>query len=318
MSSLTTTFTPPASCTHTGIAHIQVNDVQYYLLQGEPATSTDCYPDGYDPDRTALYAPGVCPSGYTEACSRLETFATVTETIFTCCPTQLVHSCLTSTNERYSWQNTLACHSAITTERDGKWTISAVTRVSDGTTQIARETGTETFGAVNAHGVQIKVWDGAFPTSTSTSTSTSATQDAGTTTTTQDPGPTAAQSEGSGPSERPGGGGGDDSGAGTGLSPGAAAGIGIGAGVLVISACLFAIWLLRRRRKRTTNGYAAASKGNNNSNNNHNNNWPPRSSTDVQELSAEPKVPFVRHEMVGDHQYPYRPGDPPRELESRM
>ncbi|KAK6216538.1 hypothetical protein QIS74_06652 [Colletotrichum tabaci] len=291
MSSLTTTFTPPASCTHTGIAHIQVNDVQYYLLQGEPATSTDCYPDGYDPDRTALYAPGVCPSGYTEACSRLETFATVTETIFTCCPTQLVHSCLTSTNERYSWQNTLACYSTITTEQDGKWTISAVTRVSDGTTQIARETGTETFGAVNAHGVQIKVWDGAFPTSTSTSA-------------TQDPGPTAAQSEGSIPRERQDG---DDAGAGTGLSSGAAGGIGAGAGVLVISACLFGFWLLRRRRKRSKNGYAAASKGNR-----------PRSSTNVQELPAEPKEPSVRHEMVGDHQYPYRPGDPPRELESRM
>ncbi|KAK2019177.1 hypothetical protein LZ32DRAFT_686948 [Colletotrichum eremochloae] len=213
MGSLTTTFTPAASCTNAGIAHIQVNEVQYYLLQGPPATSTDCFPNGYDPDRTAVYAPGVCPSGYTEACSQLETFATVTETTFTCCPTQLKHSCLTDTKERYSWQSTLACYSTITTEADGQWTISAVTRVSNGTTQIADETGTETFGAVNAHGVQVKVWDGAFPTSTSTST-------------TQEQRATAIRTEGSDTRgrESP-----VSAEANKGLSSGAAAGIGISA-----------------------------------------------------------------------------------------
>ncbi|KAK2046011.1 hypothetical protein LZ31DRAFT_552726 [Colletotrichum somersetense] len=87
MSSFTTTFTPAASCTNAGITHIQVNEVQYFLLQGPPASSTNCFPEGYDPDRTAVYAPGICPRGYTEACSQLGTFATITETTFTCCPT---------------------------------------------------------------------------------------------------------------------------------------------------------------------------------------------------------------------------------------
>ncbi|KAK2023002.1 hypothetical protein LX32DRAFT_645018 [Colletotrichum zoysiae] len=287
MSSLTTTFTPAAACTNAGIAHIQVNEVQYFLLQGPPASSTDCFPEGYDPDRTAVYAPGICPSGYTEACSQLGTFATITETTFTCCPTQLKHSCLTNTNKRYSWQSTLACYSTITTEADGQWTISAVTRVSNGTTQIADETGTETFGAVNAHGVQVKVWDGAFPTSTSAHT----TRDQiATAIQTGTPDTTGRESPVSPVASK-------------GLSSGAAAGIGIGAGAAVILAGLLGFWILKRRRR---DKHAVASK-----------------EQPVQpiiagwgELPAELKQPFVRHEMEGDHQYPYKPGDPPRELDT--
>ncbi|KAK1980735.1 hypothetical protein LZ30DRAFT_722271 [Colletotrichum cereale] len=287
MSSLTTTFTPAASCTAAGIAHIQVNEVQYFLLQGPPATSTDCFPDGYDPDRTALYAPGVCPSGYTEACSQLETFATVTETVFTCCPTQLKHSCLTDTKERYSWQSTLACYSTITTEADGRWTISAVTRVSNGTTQIADETGTETFGAVNAHGVQVKVWDGAFPTSTYTS----AARDERATTALQ---PERSDTRGRESAV--------SAAAGKGLSSGAAAGIGIGAGAAVILAGLLGFWILRRKRREI---HAGASKGEEE-----------EPSMSRGELPPELEQPFVRHEMAGDHHYPYKPGDPPRELDT--
>lgn len=87
MSALTTTFTRPASCTQTGIMYFPIDERRYFLLQGEPAVSTECYPSGYSPERTAFYSPGICPSGYTTACSALETSETVTETLYTCCPT---------------------------------------------------------------------------------------------------------------------------------------------------------------------------------------------------------------------------------------
>lgn len=87
---LTTTFTAPASCTTaTGLYQIW-NDASstYHYEQGPLATMSGCFPDGYDASPSQYYSPGLCPKGYTAACSSTDVVsATVTETAFTCCPT---------------------------------------------------------------------------------------------------------------------------------------------------------------------------------------------------------------------------------------
>ncbi|KAK2065594.1 hypothetical protein LY76DRAFT_586317 [Colletotrichum caudatum] len=176
MSSLTTTVTPAASCTYAGIAHIQVNEVQYFLLQGPPASSTDCFPGGYDP------------------LSQPQHPRTLRET-----RTQLLD------RPEYPIKQEVS--------------FSPVSAVAD-----------------------------------------------------------------------------------KGLSSGAVAGIGIGAGAAVILAGLLGFWIPRRRRR---NKHAVASKE-----------QAVEPSTGWGDLPAELKQTFVRHEMEGDHQYPYKPGDPPRELDT--
>ena len=90
---LTTTFTPAASCLassnvweiHFTTAGAGAFDTYLYYLQGPPRTS-DCLPENYDPVTTAYYSPGICPSGYTAACSYANTLGSLTETTLTCCP----------------------------------------------------------------------------------------------------------------------------------------------------------------------------------------------------------------------------------------
>lgn len=87
---LTTTFTaPPAACeTATGLYQVWDAADAYYYEQGPLASLTTCYPDGYDPVPEQYYSPGLCPSGYTAACSSTDVVsATATETAYTCCPT---------------------------------------------------------------------------------------------------------------------------------------------------------------------------------------------------------------------------------------
>jgi hypothetical protein len=59
-----------------------------YIEQGSPEMST-CFPNGYGKYRSDYYSPGVCPEGFTVACSRLTTLESFTETIQTCCPTSV-------------------------------------------------------------------------------------------------------------------------------------------------------------------------------------------------------------------------------------
>lgn len=101
---LTTTFTAPASCaTATGLYQIWSSSsssrsgdgegatATYHYEQGPLASLASCFPSGYDAAATgagAYYSPGLCPSGYTAACSSTGVVsATATETAFTCCPT---------------------------------------------------------------------------------------------------------------------------------------------------------------------------------------------------------------------------------------
>lgn len=88
---LTTTFTAPSSCaTATGLYQIWSSDSSsYHYEQGPLATMAACFPSGYDSGaKQQYYSPGLCPSGYTAACSSTEVVsATATETAYTCCPT---------------------------------------------------------------------------------------------------------------------------------------------------------------------------------------------------------------------------------------
>lgn len=90
---LTSTFTPPASCSEsTGWYKIWTPSVdslgttsQYYNDFRGPYSVNDCLPSGYSPGQN-YYSPGVCPSGYTSACTRDGDFAKPSETRIVCCP----------------------------------------------------------------------------------------------------------------------------------------------------------------------------------------------------------------------------------------
>lgn len=76
---LTTTFTPAPTCT----ADIYTTSIYYSIGGLEPS---QCFPSGWA-STSQYYSPGLCPAGYTEACSSLVSAGTVTETQATCCPT---------------------------------------------------------------------------------------------------------------------------------------------------------------------------------------------------------------------------------------
>lgn len=91
---LTTTFTPPASCSDsTGIIQVRtVNEddssrpsVITQVSQG-PLQIGDCFPTNYEPIRGNYYSPGVCPSGYDVACTGISD-AFANDIVVTCCPT---------------------------------------------------------------------------------------------------------------------------------------------------------------------------------------------------------------------------------------
>ncbi|KAK2058241.1 hypothetical protein LY76DRAFT_605645 [Colletotrichum caudatum] len=289
MGSLTTTFRPPASCTSTGIVYvtrIESGDTKYYFLQGQNAKSTECFPSGYDPRRTAFYEPGICPSGYTGTCTRIETLQGKIETAVTCCPTLLKHYCQTDTSQAYPWQSTLVCRSDITTNGDGSWTIGPVTWSSGPRTWTEPAKGSRNGGAVNAYGIQIKIGDGSFPTMSSIVGAT--------------PSPSIAKDAG----QSEGGGAGDGAGAAKGLGPGAAAGIGVGAGAAVILAALAGLWLLRRRRRKDRPAAASESKE-------------AQPGAGRGESPAELSQPFIGREAARDNRHSHnKPENLPQELDA--
>ena len=82
---LTTTFVAPPSCT-TSFSHLYVIDGKGAVVAGPVTANEDCFPPAYQNARYYYYSPGVCPSGYTAACSTTESIGTLTQTIATCCP----------------------------------------------------------------------------------------------------------------------------------------------------------------------------------------------------------------------------------------
>jgi hypothetical protein len=93
---LTTTFTPSASClkdyyrlNHTGTYTENSKILTYQYLSLGPASTSACLPAGFD-STSQYFSPGICPSGYSIACSFLATFSSnIVETQATCCPTSV-------------------------------------------------------------------------------------------------------------------------------------------------------------------------------------------------------------------------------------
>lgn len=84
---LTTTFTPPATCTASF-----ADFYQQPAVGGDyagPLRTSNCFPPNYQSARTAFYSPAsICPHGLASACSRVTSTAVsaAPETIITCCP----------------------------------------------------------------------------------------------------------------------------------------------------------------------------------------------------------------------------------------
>ncbi|GAB1319344.1 Mid2 domain-containing protein [Madurella fahalii] len=107
LGALTTTFTPASTCVQS-FSHLYINQTRTLIgpaIAG-PLSAGGCFPDNYDihiADR--YYSPGVCPVGYTPACSSSNTISsTLTETVVTCCPSLM--ACVTP---QWSWESTLPC-----------------------------------------------------------------------------------------------------------------------------------------------------------------------------------------------------------------
>ncbi|KAE9377936.1 hypothetical protein N431DRAFT_461505 [Stipitochalara longipes BDJ] len=140
MSALTTTFTPAPSCT-TDL--YTVTSGTYYSIGGPSASISQCFPSGWQ-SLSQYFSPGVCPQGYTQACSDLSGSDVVTETRATCCP--LNYNCYTLADTNFPGQ---ACVSIF----DAVETTVAIDAVALTTETVTLHPSTE---AVNAFGVSIR------------------------------------------------------------------------------------------------------------------------------------------------------------------
>lgn len=149
---LTTTFTAPASCaSSTGINIVGCGSGCVWWAEG-PLDAPDCYPSSYNPSLSHYYSPGVCPSGYTPACTSKNTAGRVTETVQTCCPTALGYSyrCVQPT---WSWQSSLGC-TVYFIDATSTFSFPTVTSIRDGQTVITSTARTEV--GIGAYGVEIR------------------------------------------------------------------------------------------------------------------------------------------------------------------
>lgn len=158
---LTTTFTAPSSCaTAAGLYQIWPANDSYYYEQGPLISSTDCYPSGYSASPEQYYSPGLCPSGYTPACSSTGVVSsTATETAYTCCPTAATYTCagaadaLTSSSLPY-----FGC----TTTFDQVLVLVSVTAVSDGSTDLVQSTTEGAGEGLGANSIAVRFRSGDF------------------------------------------------------------------------------------------------------------------------------------------------------------
>lgn len=82
---LTSLFTPSSSCL-TGLWAIGDPSSGDWYNQLGPVSTSDCLPPGYHQASFALYSPGVCPSGYSRACSEVVSDGSFSDVVATCCP----------------------------------------------------------------------------------------------------------------------------------------------------------------------------------------------------------------------------------------
>ncbi|KAH8901520.1 hypothetical protein GQ53DRAFT_757144 [Thozetella sp. PMI_491] len=233
---LTSTFVPSTSCT-VNIYNILDEKAQcvagtvaagcYYYQLGVSTSTSDCFPSGWEPTSTAYFSPGICPSGYTTACSSVVSSGAATETRATCCPKG--YSCQTGTD--WPWFSTDLCEYKVPSTVTFQYTTSIV---GQGVVTTSHAGGGQQ--AINAFGVQIRWQSTDFVSTTSTASTSASTGSSNSPAQTQTSG---AQSDA--PSSAP-------AAASDGLPTGAKAGIGVGV-ALVVLLLLAGVALLWRRRR---------------------------------------------------------------------
>ncbi|KUI58398.1 hypothetical protein VP1G_05636 [Cytospora mali] len=243
---LTTTFTAPSSCaTVTGLYQIWPASSSYYYEQGPLLTRTDCYPSSYDASPSQYYSPGLCPSGYTAACSSTDVVSTtVTETAYTCCPTAADYTCADPANTLASSQSSfLGCTSLFAQAL----VLANVTAISDGNTDLLRMMTASAGEGLGANSIAVRFRSGDFDSTLvaegSVASITASPTLASSSGTLAIPVPTSTSSSSDGSASK---------GRHVGVSTTQAIGIGIGsAAVALIAAGLavFFIWLRRRKQK---------------------------------------------------------------------
>ncbi|TPX07245.1 uncharacterized protein E0L32_010839 [Thyridium curvatum] len=240
IASLTTVFTPAASC----ISNIYLFENASYTCVGGKKTvpcgeyhlgpttpSTACLPTGWSPATDAYFSPGIhCPSGYTTACSNVITVGIVTETRATCCPSS--YNCQTASN--LPFYSSEVCSFA-----NPVWNTFVYTSSVFGGDFV---TSSQTANGINAYGIKLRWQSSDIATATPTTTP-EITPEAvpGSSQRLASSMPTGLTRGGS-----------------TGLSAGAKAGIGVGAAAAVVFLLAGALLLWRRlRRQRSGQGHAS-------------------------------------------------------------
>ncbi|KAF2994467.1 hypothetical protein E8E13_000026 [Curvularia kusanoi] len=239
---LTTTFTPPVPCVGKdnlwGIfTSWPDNPSFYYMLQGPPSTLY-CLPESYRYESTAYYSPGVCPSGYTPACKHTFTWSTtITETAYTCCPTERKYKCLSDGGKSYyPYQSSFGCVSDFIS--DGTVTLTMYS------SPLPPSPSLVAYGAdyaINAFAVQVRFQSNDLVTTTGTSNATSApVTPAPAPTSTGIPTSTSISTASPEMSS-------------SGLTTGTRTGIGVGAatGIVAIAALLWLVYKSRQRHSKT-------------------------------------------------------------------
>ncbi|KAF2149650.1 hypothetical protein K461DRAFT_50023 [Myriangium duriaei CBS 260.36] len=121
---LTTAFTASSCPESTGMNIVGCGQSCIYWAAGGLLTSgshSECYPSSYTP-QAHFYSPGICPSGYTVACSS----TAKAETIATCCPTALALTYGCVSEVLHPWMSTLGCVVSLSAG-DSSYTFMSVT-----------------------------------------------------------------------------------------------------------------------------------------------------------------------------------------------
>lgn len=166
---LTTTFTAPSSCaTATGLYQIWPESDRYYYEQGPLGSRAECFPSGYNASPSQHYSPGLCPSGYTPACSSTDVISgKTTETAYTCCPTAAAYTCAGTEDGLSASEAFLGC----TTTFEGDIVLARITVISEGSTEVIQST-TESAGVgISANSIAVRFRSGDFPSDIATTVS---------------------------------------------------------------------------------------------------------------------------------------------------
>ena len=165
LGALTTTFEAPAACaSSTGIHIVGCGSGCVWWAEG-PLDVSECYPSSYNPSLDNYYSPGLCPSGYTPACTSRTSLATLTETIYTCCPTALGYTYRCIGTPDWPWQSSLGC-TVYFSDPTSTFTFPDATFITDDETMQTSTARTEV--GIGAYGIEVRFQRADFASTTST------------------------------------------------------------------------------------------------------------------------------------------------------